>query len=528
MPRRRRSAGLFAGLAAVVALAAPLLLGGAAAADPATQKQGARTVAVSESANLPDTDAGITVTGSGFDPAVDAYIAVCRADIAASDPLTACLGGPVPDENDTAGWAEVTSEPEGKRNAAAYGDGGSFTVDLTLSSASDAGVDCVTEGCVLLVRSAGEESGRPKDITIGLGFAVPSSSASSESSTSEAPSTVGPDTVALPDAYLGQQQTVVFTGFTPDEEVGVTVFSEPVAVDGVVASPGGVVAITFPIGEALVPGTHTVQAIGRQSGIVGLASFTVVPAPVTSSASSESSSPSSESSSSAPSTSEAPTSDVSSSAAVTTGVSTTSGEVTPATPSDSGGSLWWLWVTLALLVVAVAVAVAVTASRRRAQQLEQERLDREQELAGMAATDPPTWAGGTGAPYTSPAPPTGPTGYQPYDQGQSYGLLSGREGDGPSLYSGQGVGDGPERYEPPTRWISPEERSGDLPTTAIRPGAGGTPPAGSTPPDPPATQRFDPTENTAADPADPAAPRTEQWSPFGDEDEPGGEPPRRR
>ncbi|WP_157970698.1 hypothetical protein [Nakamurella deserti] len=524
MPRRRRSAGLTAGLTAVLVLGVPLALGTVAAAEPATQKQGARTVAVSES-QLPDTDATFTVTGSGFDPAVDTYLAVCRADITATDPLTTCVGGPVPDDNDTAGWAEVTSEPEGKRNSAVYGDGGTFSVDLTLTSASDAGVDCVAEGCVLIVRSAGEEADRPQDITVGLGFAAaPSSSASSESSTtaSEAPATVGPDTVALPEAYLGQQQTVVFTGFAPDEEVGVTVFSEPVNVDGVVASPAGVVAITFPVSEALVPGTHTVQAIGRQSGVIGIASFAVVAPPVTSSASVETSTsaPTTEASS-APVTTAAPTTTESSTgAAVTTGEATTTGSAAPAEPVDPGRNLWWVWVTLALLVVAAAVAVAVTASRRRAQQLEQEQLDREAELAAMADTHPPTWAGGTGAPYTSPPPRPG---YEPYDPGQSYGLLSGRDGDGPALYSGQGLGGQASRDdEPPTRWIDPDDRSADLPTTAIRPerpDAGSTPAAPSTPPA---------TERAAPDGDDPDAPRTQQWSPFGDEDEGGGEPPRRR
>ncbi|MEP6981954.1 MAG: hypothetical protein ABJA16_14400, partial [Nakamurella sp.] len=277
MPRRH----LFAGLAAILALAVPLAVGSVAAADPATQKQGARTVAVSQAADLPDTSAGLTVTGSGFDPTVDAYVAVCRADIAAADPLTRCLGGPIPDENDTAGWALVSNDPEGKRNAAVFGDGGSFAVDLTLGSAADSGVDCVTESCVLIVRSTGDAASRPKDITIGLGFAAPpsSSSSSASSTTSDAPATVGADTIALPDAYLGQQQTVVFTGFTPAEEVEVTVFSEPVTINGIVATAGGVVAITFPISDALVPGVHTVQAVGRQSGLIGLATFTVVAAP---------------------------------------------------------------------------------------------------------------------------------------------------------------------------------------------------------------------------------------------------------
>ena len=522
MPRAR----LLAGLLAIATLAGPLTLGTVARAAPATQQQGARTVVVSETTDLPDTDAGLTVNGSGFDPAADSYVAVCGSDSGDTDPLSACLGGAVPDDNDTASWAVVTSEPDGKQNAIAYAAGGSFRVDLTLTSASSGAVDCLTTGCVLLVRSAAEGDDRPEDIAIPLTFAAaPSSqSESSQSTTSEAPSTVGPDSVALPDAYLGQQQTVVFSGFTPDEPVAVTVFSEPQTIDGVTASPGGVVAITFPVGEALVPGVHTVQAIGQQSGVIGIANFTVVEAPVTTTSTTESSSSASETSSAAVTTA-APTSETTSSAAVTTSEETTTGEVTPVQPSGSGGSLWWLWVTLVLLVVAIAVAVAVTASRRRAQQLEQERLDREQELADLAAATPPTWAGGTGAPYTSPADRPD---YRPYGPDQSYGLLSGRQGDGPALYSGQGLGD--DRDEPPTRWIDTDDRSADLPTTAIRPDGAGrtTPPGGTGPVEPPATRAFDPSTAGAGDADGPDAPRTEQWSPFGDEDEGDGEPPRRR
>ncbi len=181
---------------------------------------------------------------------------------------------------------------------------------------------------------------------------------------------------------------------------------------------------------------------------------------------------------------------------MTTDEATTSGSATPAEPGDSGGSLVWLWITLALLVVAIAVAIAVTASRRRAQQLEQERLDREQELAALADANPPTWAGGTGAPYTSPADRAG---YQPYDAGQSYGLLSGREGDGPALYSGQGR----YRTDRPLRAADPVDqpgRAGRGPAHHRDPAdTGGTPgtPPPATPPAASARTRPD----SAADPA---------------------------
>ncbi len=530
MPRRRLSAGL----AAVVAVVLPLAAGSVAAADPVTQKQGGRTVAVSESANLPATDATLTVTGTGFDSKVDAYVAVCRADIAPSDPLTDCLGGAVPEQNESADWAVVTSDPNGKRRAVTFGTGGSFSVDLAIGSASDSGVDCVGGGCVLIVRSAGDQAGRPKDITIELGFANPgpststltstSASTSTSTPTSDAPATVGPDTVALPDAYLGQQQTVVFSGFTPGEDVAVTVFSEPVGIEGIVATAGGVVAITFPIAEAQAPGVHTVQAIGAQSGLIGLATFTVVAAPVTSaSVESSASAPSSENTAQS-SPSAAP---VTEAGPATTALATTSFAAAPATSTGSGTSLWWLWLLLALLVVAVAVAVAVVSARRRAQLLEQQEWDREQELAA-AASAPAGWPAAT-APRAAVADPQSPPD-SPYDDGRSYdGLLSGRQGDGPDLYSGQGVAAEPE---PPTRWDGPDE-AGDLPTSVI-------PAVGADGPVEPTTRRLNPSgtsvdpdgslpdpDGTLPDP-DGSAPRTQQWSPFPPDDVDGEDLPPRR
>lgn len=456
----------YAGLFAVVVVAVPVVVTGpAATAAPTSQTQAARTVAVSESKDLPLTSASLTVSGTGFDPAVDVYLAVCAADTAPADSLTYCVGGEVPGDNNGPSWAVVTSEPSGKRNAWEFAADGAFSVDLTIEAAVGSSVDCVTDGCVLMVRSVGEQKTRPPDITIGLGFQAPPSSSTASSSsistpTSDAPSTVGPDTVALPDAYAGQSQTVVFTGFTADEDVAVTVFSEPVTVPGIKASPGGVVAITFAITDVLVPGAHTVQAIGSQSGRIGLASFTVVPVPVTSQSPVSSSAESSVSVSAATSDS-APAS--APPTAATTGVTaaTSSADVVAVTPADSGRNLWWLWVTLILLVVVAGIIAAVAMSRRRAQLLEQERLDREQFLAAAeaAAAEPVR-------------PPTPPRGYEPGDPGQSYGLLSGRQGDGPALYSGQGEPP-TTRYEPPTQriqaWPPFDEDEVDPAVTELRP-----------------------------------------------------------
>ena len=313
----------------------------------------------------------------------------------------------------------------------------------------------------------------------------------------------------------------MFTGFTPGEEVAVTVFSEPVDIAGIVATAGGVVAITFPIGEALFPGTHTVQAIGRQSGLdraghvhrrarPGRRLVGVVECPQLDRAS--------------PAHRRARRRSRGHRRARPYHRShrrrlpDRPRRWTPPTP---GGNLWWLWVTLALLVVAVGVVAGGATSRRRAQ-----RWNRSGWTASSSSPRWPTASADLGRRHrgavhladrahaaTSHTTPASPTVCCPAG-----------EGDGPALYSGQGGDSGPAGEEPPTRWIDPADRGGDPPTTAIRPGAGDTPadPAGAADPaPPPSTQRFDPPAD------DPTAPRTEQWSPFGN-DEPGGEPPPRR
>ena len=243
-----------------------------------------------------------------------------------------------------------------------------------------------------------------------------------------------PENISLPTAVVGDQQTITFNGFEPDEDVRVTVYSAPVDIPGITADGRGDVFITFRITDALVVGEHRVEVIGTRSGTVGIANFAVIPPPVvTSSTPPTSVSSAAETSTSAPSSEATATSP-----AETTSVPATTAAGTaaaPVTPTESGSNLWWLWVLLILLVVVAGIVAAVLTSRRRAQLLEQERLDRELEMTPTA--DPQTWRAEQ-APRYEARPPTG--GYGMNDPGQAGGLLSGRTGDGPALYSGQQTG----------------------------------------------------------------------------------------
>ena len=136
----------------------------------------------------------------------------------------------------------------------------------------------MASACVIVARSTGDETSRPADILIPITFQT------SGPTTTGNGGEVGPDAVSLPQAQLGDQQTIVFSGFTPDEAVSVTLFSDPISLPGVTATPAGVVTVSFRITADMIPGQHVLQAVGSQSNRFGIAYFEVLapPPPTTS------------------------------------------------------------------------------------------------------------------------------------------------------------------------------------------------------------------------------------------------------
>ncbi len=476
MPRRRYDRGVPALLlAALVALlvgaavstsAAAAVAAGSpqAVAAPGTGENNGRTIVVSESTDLPATGAAITVAGTGFGPVPgDLYVAVCAASIKATDELTACVGGGIPKDNKGKAWALITGSKDGKKNTVDWGADGSFSAPLTVDAASGSSVNCVKDGCVVIARAADRTAGLA-DITVPLQFAQPATTTATTESLPAGPTTVGPDAVALPTAVQGDQQTVVFAGFTPGEAVDVKVFSDPITIPGISASSAGIVTISFRVSSDLFLGQHTVQAIGAQSRTVGLANFTVVaPPPVSTSAAT-----------STPATTPSSAPETTSSAALTTATATTatataSSAAAPVTSPDSGGSLWWLWVTLGLLLIVGAVTGLIALSRRRAALLEQENENRDDQLAAAMEPSAQVWP---------PDQPWQTGSHRLQDPDQAGGLLSGRTpDDGPALYSGQGGRQvpGDPVADAPTQWIPippVEPGTPDQPTQAPDPGPG--------------------------------------------------------
>ena len=73
--------------------------------------------------------------------------------------------------------------------------------------------------------------------------------------------------------------TITASGFTPDELVDATAHSTPVALGQATAGPDGTVHFRFTVPAGLAPGVHVVVLVGRTSGHMTAASFTVTAPP---------------------------------------------------------------------------------------------------------------------------------------------------------------------------------------------------------------------------------------------------------
>jgi hypothetical protein len=471
-----------------------------------------RTIYVDQTVDLPTSKATVKVHGVGFDPATPPtlQVAICLADGNAPVSLTNCLGGEIPGKNGTDEWGVVATEVRTPPPAAARWKHGKFDLTLTGINAqykSDDGsvdVDCLSEACSLYVR-AEANSDRSQDFATPIRFkggtvttpatttsatsvstttSTATSSSSSSSSTptptptSTSTSSSEPTTpptpsptestqvtvqplVPIPSTLKpGATQEIVFERFKPGEVVQVTLFSDPIPLPNVRANDVGNVTITLTVPEDLPPGSHTLQAIGTESGTVGIAQFTVAAVVTTTSSPSPTTSSSpSPTTSASPTTSSAETTTSASPTSASPSPTTTAATTAPLVPYDDGPNLLWLWLTLgAVAVVGIVVGVVALVRRRREQEAE-ELAQQEAELAAAAtaernrqnrgpADDSPTQLVGGPGPYGPPPSPDG------------YGLLSGRDNDYPPMPPS--MVEGPTQVSPttagrPAQAVGPEQ-----------------------------------------------------------------------
>ncbi|GAB3686072.1 hypothetical protein GCM10027589_54950 [Actinocorallia lasiicapitis] len=157
-------------LLAIGAAAALAGVAGPASADALTARgEGGQTLTVS-SAKLKDGDT-VTVTGAGFDPAKGVYVALCK-DLGPGQAPTPCGGGA-----DTTGqtggsqWVSSNPPPYGKDLAIAYGDGGVFSVKLSVKAEIGEGLNCAKVKCAIVTKADHTRgSDRSLDVRVPVAF----------------------------------------------------------------------------------------------------------------------------------------------------------------------------------------------------------------------------------------------------------------------------------------------------------------------------------------------------------------------
>lgn len=290
-------------LVGIAALAAPIALAGAVFAAPSVRLNavapsgtatteadngiGTLSLAVAPVTGLPSANASIFVQGSGFSDGTDLWVAVCEDGSGAPAILDACLGGPIPDHNGSSAWGIVSYDPAQYAGpvVTTWVGGNSFQIGLQLPGASGSHADCVNSSCSVYVRSA-DANDRSQDIRIPLKFAKPQPPKPTKTTTAKPttttvgaiPTTVDPDQIAETSVAIGDTQTVQFSGFKPGEDLQVTVYSDPIGLDGYVADGSGKVTVSFDITEELGIGRHILEVIGQESARTGLATFQVIAA----------------------------------------------------------------------------------------------------------------------------------------------------------------------------------------------------------------------------------------------------------
>lgn len=133
---------------------------------------GGKTLSSSSTSDL-TTGKTVDVTGTGFDPNRGIYVSLCAVPAPGAAPGPCASGS-------AGAQAWISSNPPdyGKGIAVAYGDRGSFTATLTLSSVIDADHDCRMLSCAITTRNDDTHAtDRSQDLLLPVSFATKAATA---------------------------------------------------------------------------------------------------------------------------------------------------------------------------------------------------------------------------------------------------------------------------------------------------------------------------------------------------------------
>ncbi|MGI5165851.1 hypothetical protein ACQEU3_15970 [Spirillospora sp. CA-253888] len=153
-----------------------VLVGGATAAHAASGPASAagpkgQTLTVSQASGLDAEGAALTVTGKGYDAGKGVYVAFCKDN--GPDKAPSPCGGGADTSGKTGGsqWVSSNPPPYGKGLATPYGAGGTFSVQIKISSKLSDAVDCAKDRCAVVTRADHTRAGdRSQDVRVPVSF----------------------------------------------------------------------------------------------------------------------------------------------------------------------------------------------------------------------------------------------------------------------------------------------------------------------------------------------------------------------
>ncbi|MEQ1786811.1 MAG: prenyltransferase/squalene oxidase repeat-containing protein [Acidimicrobiales bacterium] len=242
-------------------------------------------------------DASATVDATAF--ALQALVTVaptCAVRRSVTDAVTALVagqndsgafGGESGSNTNSTGLAAVALRSLGETGAADAA--AAFVAGLQLDAGDDAGAVALNTGAFA---SAGdgvqvlERDGFRRATTQGVfAFGLPSYGEIGAPAIDPADFTPCGDppapagTVSAPSVVVGGSLTVTGTGFAPGELVDVTLHSTPIDLGTVTADAAGTALLTFTVPADLEPGEHSVELVGRTSGVIVSVAFEALAAP---------------------------------------------------------------------------------------------------------------------------------------------------------------------------------------------------------------------------------------------------------
>jgi hypothetical protein len=142
-------------------------------ADGLQASDGQRTLRVSQSQGLPAGGGQVGVAGSGYDVNTGIYVALCV--VTPPDTPPSPCGGGIDQTGETGASAWVSSNPPsyGDGLAIPYGEGGSFSVNVTVAPVIADGFDCRQIQCAIVSRNDHTRTAdRTQDIFVPVTFAA--------------------------------------------------------------------------------------------------------------------------------------------------------------------------------------------------------------------------------------------------------------------------------------------------------------------------------------------------------------------